>query len=296
MDNRSGTGSSSSRVVVHVVRQQFPRVPLSREASICDAEAGQSDLRRAGSAPGHADRAVGVVLVGCVEQGGEDPGWVRRHDDRESLAGFREPPTPTVFAGLDVGKSFHHLCALTANGTRVFDTNVNNDETELRAVLTQLQQRGPVLLLVNQPAGIGALPLAVAGPRAAQIGILNTEIASLEQALAGALTTHPKTSLLTTLPRVTTVSLATLIAKIGPLIERCETPNRSPPCAAQRRSRRPLATPAPSPSATPPNDRHALRSPTSPTTPDNPSPGSAAATGKHAHADPIPPCRADPRP
>ena len=67
-----------------------------------------------------------------------------------------------MFAGLDVGKSLHHLCALTADGTRVFDCRVNNDETELRAVLTQLQQRGPVLLVVDQPAGIGALPLAVA--------------------------------------------------------------------------------------------------------------------------------------
>ena len=71
-------------------------------------------------------------------------------------------PTPTVFAGLDVGKSFHHLCALTADGKRVFDRKVDNDETELRTVLTQLLQRGPVLLVVDQPAGIGALPLAVA--------------------------------------------------------------------------------------------------------------------------------------
>jgi hypothetical protein len=51
-------------------------------------------------------------------------------------------PTPTVFAGLDVGKSFHHLCALTADGKRVFDRKVDNDETELRTVLTQLLQRG----------------------------------------------------------------------------------------------------------------------------------------------------------
>lgn len=71
-------------------------------------------------------------------------------------------PTPTVFAGLDVSKSLHHLCALTADGKRVFDRKVDNDETELRTVLTQLLQQGPVLLVVDQPAGIGALSLAVA--------------------------------------------------------------------------------------------------------------------------------------
>lgn len=63
------------------------------------------------------------------------------------MLGSENHPTPTVFAGLDVGKSFHHLCALSADGTRVFDRKVNNDEAELRVVLTQLLQRGPVLLL-----------------------------------------------------------------------------------------------------------------------------------------------------
>lgn len=56
----------------------------------------------------------------------------------------------------------------------------------------------------------------------AQISLLNTEIAHLERALADALAAHPKTPLLKSLPRVANVSLAALIAEIGPLLERCE--------------------------------------------------------------------------
>lgn len=60
----------------------------------------------------------------------------------------------------------------------------------------------------------------------AQIGLLNAQIAGLESQLADALVTHPKAALLKTLPRVATVSLAALIAEIGPLLERCENPEQ----------------------------------------------------------------------
>ena len=60
----------------------------------------------------------------------------------------------------------------------------------------------------------------------AQIGLLNAEITGLERQLADTLATHPKTALLKTLPRVATVSLAALIAEIGPLMERCENPEQ----------------------------------------------------------------------
>lgn len=60
----------------------------------------------------------------------------------------------------------------------------------------------------------------------AQIRLLNTEITHLERDIADALAAHPKTPLLQTLPRVATVSLAALIAEIGPLLERCENPEQ----------------------------------------------------------------------
>jgi len=60
----------------------------------------------------------------------------------------------------------------------------------------------------------------------AHIGLLNTEITNLELHLEAALAAHPKTVLLKALPRVAIVSLAALIAEIGPLIERCENPEQ----------------------------------------------------------------------
>lgn len=59
-----------------------------------------------------------------------------------------------------------------------------------------------------------------------QIRLLNTEINQLEHEIAEALAVHPKTAVLKTLPRVANVSLAALIAEIGPLLERCENPEQ----------------------------------------------------------------------
>lgn len=60
----------------------------------------------------------------------------------------------------------------------------------------------------------------------AQISLLNTQITHLERQTDDALAAHPKTELLKTLPRVANVSLAALIAEIGPLLERCDNPEQ----------------------------------------------------------------------
>ncbi|MFV2179578.1 IS110 family transposase [Actinomadura sp. LOL_016] len=67
-----------------------------------------------------------------------------------------------VFLGLDVGKGEHHACALDPAGKRLHDKPLPNDETKLRALFTRLAEHGPVLMVVDQPASIGALPVAVA--------------------------------------------------------------------------------------------------------------------------------------
>lgn len=69
---------------------------------------------------------------------------------------------PTVFVGLDVGKSEHHCTALNAAGDRLVDRPLPNDEAALRAVFAELAQAGQVVIVVDQPASIGALPVAVA--------------------------------------------------------------------------------------------------------------------------------------
>ncbi len=68
-----------------------------------------------------------------------------------------------LFIGLDVGKSEHHATALTTTGEKVYDKALPNDETKLRTLLSELTAaHGPALLVVDQPATIGALPVAVA--------------------------------------------------------------------------------------------------------------------------------------
>lgn len=68
-----------------------------------------------------------------------------------------------MFIGLDGGKSEHHAVALTTAETKVYDKALPNDESRLRGILAELTTTyGPVLLVVDQPATIGALPVAVA--------------------------------------------------------------------------------------------------------------------------------------
>jgi transposase len=72
-------------------------------------------------------------------------------------------PVPyVVFCGLDVGKAEHHACALDPAGKRLHDRPLPNDETALIEVFTKLGEHGPTLVVVDQPASIGALPIAVA--------------------------------------------------------------------------------------------------------------------------------------
>ncbi len=77
-------------------------------------------------------------------------GWVGRHRRRG------------VFLGLDVGKSAHHGHGPTPAGKKVFDKQLPNSEPKLRAVFDKAAKFGTVLVIVDQPASIGALPLTVA--------------------------------------------------------------------------------------------------------------------------------------
>lgn len=67
-----------------------------------------------------------------------------------------------VFCGIDVGKSEHHAVGLDVDGTRLYDKALPNDEARLRAVFDRLATHGPLLIVVDQPNTIGALPVTVA--------------------------------------------------------------------------------------------------------------------------------------
>ena len=67
-----------------------------------------------------------------------------------------------VFCGLDVGKSAHHACALDRSGKRLHDKPLPNEQAALIDVFQRLTAHGRVLVIVDQPASIGALAVAVA--------------------------------------------------------------------------------------------------------------------------------------
>jgi transposase len=77
-----------------------------------------------------------------------------------------------VFLGLDVGKDGHHAVALDRDGKRLHDAALVNTEAKLRQVFDKLAKHGTVLVVVDQPASIGALPVAVARACGQQVAYL----------------------------------------------------------------------------------------------------------------------------
>ncbi|MFF4716568.1 IS110 family transposase [Streptomyces eurythermus] len=78
-----------------------------------------------------------------------------------------------AFLGLDVGKGEHHATAVTPAGKKAFDKRLPNSEPKLRELFEKLQAKhGTVLVVVDQPASIGALPLAVARDTGCQVAYL----------------------------------------------------------------------------------------------------------------------------
>lgn len=77
-----------------------------------------------------------------------------------------------VFIGVDVGKGTHHAVALDRLGKRLFDKALPNDEEKLRAVIAGLKAHGRLLLVVDQPATIGALPITVARAEGIEVAYL----------------------------------------------------------------------------------------------------------------------------
>ena len=67
-----------------------------------------------------------------------------------------------VFIGIDVGKHDHHAVALARDGTQILSKALPQNERKLRALIDKLRVHGTLLIVVDQPATIGALPVAVA--------------------------------------------------------------------------------------------------------------------------------------
>jgi hypothetical protein len=108
--------------------------------------------------PGHL-RAAGLHNVDARER---PPSPGQHHNDQRGGTVI-DTHGVGVFLGLDVGKSTHHGHGLTPAGKKVFDKPLPDSEPMLRAVFDKLRTKfGTVLVVVDQPASIGALRLAVA--------------------------------------------------------------------------------------------------------------------------------------
>jgi hypothetical protein len=78
----------------------------------------------------------------------------------------------TAYLGLDVGKGEHHAVGLDPTGKRLHDAPLPNTEPKLHAMYDKLATHGPVLVVVDQQATIGALPVAVARACGHQVAYL----------------------------------------------------------------------------------------------------------------------------
>ncbi|MDJ0362991.1 IS110 family transposase [Rhodococcus sp. H29-C3] len=67
-----------------------------------------------------------------------------------------------VFCGIDVGKTSHYAVALNRDGERLTGIDVHQDEVSMRRLFKDLSHHGKLLVIVDQPRNIGALPVAVA--------------------------------------------------------------------------------------------------------------------------------------
>ncbi|WP_434612746.1 IS110 family transposase [Arthrobacter sp. A5] len=91
---------------------------------------------------------------------------------REVLRLIKDYESIDVFSGVDVGKSNHHAVALDKSGKKLLDKALPQDEAKLRAIIDTLAKNGTLLLVVDQPATIGALPVATARAAGILVGYL----------------------------------------------------------------------------------------------------------------------------
>ena len=85
---------------------------------------------------------------------------------------IKDHETIDVFIGVDVGKSDHHAVALNRDGKKLWDKALPQDEAKLKAMIKSLTKHGRLLFVVDQPATIGALPVAVAQASGIEVGYL----------------------------------------------------------------------------------------------------------------------------
>ena len=77
-----------------------------------------------------------------------------------------------VYAGVDVGKSFHHLHATDHVGKVLVSKRIDQNEDQLLTMFSNLSQGRSVLVVVDQPRNIGSLTLQCARQAGCQVAYL----------------------------------------------------------------------------------------------------------------------------
>lgn len=67
-----------------------------------------------------------------------------------------------VVVGMDVGKSFHHMRAITKSGEDLVNKQIIQHEATLIGAFAEMKEHGSVLVVVDQPNNIGSLVIASA--------------------------------------------------------------------------------------------------------------------------------------
>lgn len=85
---------------------------------------------------------------------------------------MNENDKPRVFLGLDVGKSEHWACALDEAGRILWNKTLPNDQAKLEELFNNLSAHGRLLVVVDQPATIGALAVGLAQQMGIEVAYL----------------------------------------------------------------------------------------------------------------------------
>ncbi|WP_461021023.1 IS110 family RNA-guided transposase [Trueperella pyogenes] len=71
------------------------------------------------------------------------------------------PQNFDIWLGIDVGKTDHWATALNVAGKKIYCGKLPNDESQLRQIYSNLTAQGNLLVIVDQPATIGALAVGL---------------------------------------------------------------------------------------------------------------------------------------
>ena len=125
--------------------------------ALVTADKGNGPLRvRSNAYVGAGPVVHRLALHPCNERWQER--WISRTSTSSSVPG--------------VGKAEHWATALSQEGRKVLDRTLPNDEERLRALYKKLADHGNLLVVVDQPATIGALAVAVAQDMGITVGHL----------------------------------------------------------------------------------------------------------------------------